>query len=48
MPIFKGEVSENLGGWLHLVECYFVVNRLTEKDKLDTAVLCLEGALEWY
>ena len=26
-----------------------MVNRLTERDKLDVAVLCLEGeALNWY
>lgn len=49
VPIFKGEDDENLDGWLHRVKCYFVMNRLTEKDKLDVVVLCLEGeALDWY
>lgn len=49
IPIFKGEVGEDPIGWFHRVERYFVVNRLTEKDKLDAAVLCLEGeALEWH
>lgn len=49
MSIFKGEVEENVDGWLNQVERYFIVNRLMEKDKLDAAVLCLEGeALDWY
>lgn len=43
MPIFKGEDGENPNGWIHRVERYFVVNRLSEKDKLDIAVLWLEG-----
>ena len=49
IPIFKGEIGEDPLGWFHRVERYFVVNRLSEKDKLDAAVLCLEGeALEWH
>lgn len=49
IPIFKGEVGEDPIGYFHRVEWYFVVNRMTEKDKLDAAVLCLEGeALEWH
>lgn len=49
VSIFKGEVEENVDGWLNQVERYFIVNRLMEKDKLDAAVLCLEGeALDWY
>ena len=49
VPIFKGDEEGNVDGWLHRVERYFVVNRLTERDKLDAAVLCLEGeALDWY
>ena len=39
VPIFKGEVSENPDGGLHWVECYFVVNCLTKKGKLDALVL---------
>lgn len=42
VPIFKGEEEENVDEWLHHVERYFVVNRLTERDKLEAAVLCLE------
>lgn len=49
VPISEGEEEENVDGWLHRIERYFVVNRLTERDKLDAAVLCLEGeALDWY
>lgn len=49
VPIFKRDEDKNLDGWLHRVERYFVVNRLSEKDKLDVVVLCLEGeALDWY
>lgn len=49
VPIFKGEKDKNPNGWLHKVERYFVVNRLSEKDKLDVVVLCLEGeVLDWY
>ena len=29
--------------WPHHMEHYFVVNRLTKRDKLDVAILCLEG-----
>lgn len=48
VPIFKGEEGEDLNNWLHRVERYFVVNRQTEKDKLEAAVLCLEDeALSW-
>lgn len=49
VPIFKGEERENPFGWFNRVERYFVVNRFPEKDKIDAAVLCLEGeALEWH
>ncbi|TYJ97047.1 aminoacyl-tRNA ligase [Cucumis melo var. makuwa] len=49
VPIFKGEECKSVDGWLHRVERYFMVNRLTEKDKLDVAVLCWEGeALDWF
>lgn len=49
IPIFKGEARDDPLGWFHRVERYFIVNRLTEKDKLDAAMLCLEGeSLEWY
>ena len=43
------KIWRNVDGWLHHVECYFVVNRLTERDKLVATVLCLEEeALDWY
>ncbi|XP_038904464.1 uncharacterized protein LOC120090832 [Benincasa hispida] len=49
IPIFKGEIGEDPMGWFHRVERYFVVNRLSEKDKIEAAILCLEGeALEWH
>lgn len=49
VPILKGEEEENVDGWLHRVEHYFVVNRLTERDKLDARMLCLGGeTLDWY
>lgn len=41
VPVFRGEVEENVNGWLHQVERYFVVNRLTERDKLDATVLSI-------
>lgn len=49
VPIFKGEVDENVDGWLHRVERYFVVNRLTGWDQLNVAILYLEReVLDWY
>lgn len=49
VSIFEGEEGENVDGWLHHVERYFMVNWVTKRDKLDVAILCLEGeALDWY
>lgn len=32
-----------LDGWIFRVERYFGVNRLTEEEKMDAAVVFLEG-----
>lgn len=43
--VFEGV---NPYGWLHQVEQYFV-NRLSELEKLDATLLCLDGvALHWH
>lgn len=46
MPVFEGEDAH---GWIYRVERYFLVNGLTEGERLMAAALCLEGkALAWY
>ena len=46
MPLFSGEDPI---GWIFRAERYFKVNRVTEKEKLDAAVLCFENrALNWF
>ncbi|CAM8923795.1 unnamed protein product [Rhodiola kirilowii] len=45
LPVFQGE---DVRGWLHRAERYFLVNDLTNLEKLDAAILCMEGkALHW-
>lgn len=35
--------------WIFRAERYFIVNQLSEIEKLETATLCFEeGALAWY
>lgn len=46
MPLFKGEDPL---GWSFRVERYFAVNGVVEAEKLDAAVVSLEGkALSWF
>ncbi|XP_024017591.1 uncharacterized protein LOC112090471 [Morus notabilis] len=46
MPVFDGE---NPDGWIFRAERYFSLNRLTDREKLDVAVVSLEGeALAWF
>lgn len=46
LSVFSGEDPL---GWLFRVEQYFHVNSIAEHDKLEAAVVCLEGkALNWY
>ena len=46
LPIFEGEDPL---GWIFRVERYFTVNGVTEAERLDAAVVSLEGkALAWF
>lgn len=46
MPVFDGE---NPDGWIFRAERYYAMNRMTEREKLDIAVVSLEGeALAWF
>ncbi|OIV92148.1 hypothetical protein TanjilG_18720 [Lupinus angustifolius] len=46
VPYFTGEDPHR---WVYQVERYFEVNCIPEDEKVDTAVVCLEGkALNWY
>lgn len=46
IPLFEGEDPL---GWIFRVERYFVVNGVTEAEKLEAAVVSLEGrALSWF
>ena len=46
MPIFEGT---DVHGWLYRVERYFALNGLSDREKLTTAGICLEGkALAWF
>ncbi|EXB38291.1 hypothetical protein L484_013924 [Morus notabilis] len=46
MPVFDGE---NPDGWSIRAERYFAMNKMTEREKLDVAVVSLEGeALAWF
>ena len=46
MPIFEGEDAY---GWVYMVERYFTINGLSEREKLTATALCLEGkALAWF
>lgn len=46
VPYFMGEDPY---GWVYRVERYFEINRIPDEEKVDTAVVCLEGkALNWY
>ena len=46
MPVFVGEDPD---GWIFRAERYFSVCRLSEQEKLETAVISLEGeALAWF
>ncbi|MCV5004829.1 hypothetical protein OFM39_34770, partial [Escherichia coli] len=46
MPSFDGANPE---GWIFRAERYFAVCRLSEAEKLETAVISLDGdALAWF
>lgn len=46
MSLFEGSDPD---GWILRVEKYFTVCRLTEEEKVDVAVVAMEGdALKWY
>ncbi|CAM8929105.1 unnamed protein product [Rhodiola kirilowii] len=46
LPIFQGD---DIHGWLHRAERYFLINGLTDYEKLDAASICFEGkALHWH
>lgn len=46
MPVFEGEDPL---GWIFRVERYFLVNGVPEVEKLDAAMVSLEGkALSWF
>lgn len=46
MSVFDGTDPD---GWIFKVERYFIINRLTEKEKWDAAAMCLDGdALAWF
>lgn len=46
MPLFDGT---NPDGYILMVERYFQFYRLTEKDKVEEAIVALEGdALLWF
>lgn len=46
LPIFDGEDPI---GWLFRVERYFRINAVAEMERLEAAIVCLEGkALNWY
>ncbi|KAH9762992.1 hypothetical protein KPL70_001020 [Citrus sinensis] len=46
MPLFDGS---NLDGWILKAERYFSVNRLSNEEKLEAAIIAFEGdALLWY
>lgn len=46
IPLFTGEDSV---GWLFKMERYFSINSVTEEEKLEAAVVCLERkVLNWY
>ena len=46
MPIFEGNDPD---GWVFMAERYYVVNQLTEVEKLEFAARCFEGgALLWF
>ena len=46
LPVFEGVNPE---GWIFRAERYFTVCRLTETEKLEAAVISLDGeALAWF
>lgn len=46
MPLFDGTKPDR---WIFRVERYFGVNKMTEEEKMDAAVVCLDGeALVWF
>ncbi|CAM8908260.1 unnamed protein product [Rhodiola kirilowii] len=46
LPLFQGE---DVRGWLNRAERYFMLNNLSEYERLDASVLCFEGkALQWF
>lgn len=46
MPVFMGKNPDEC---IFRAERYFIVNQLTDVEKLETAGLCFEeGALSWY
>lgn len=41
--------GDNPDGWIFHAEHYFFMNRLSDSEKLEVAVVCLDGdALAWY
>lgn len=46
MPVFDGSDPD---GWVFWIERYFNVNRMTEEEKWEAAVVYLDGnALAWF
>ncbi|XP_052170614.1 uncharacterized protein LOC127786905 [Diospyros lotus] len=46
IPISEGDDSD---GWVFRAERYFIVNQLSNVEKLETTALCVEGAaLSWF
>ena len=46
LPVFYGEVPD---GWILQAERYFTFYSLSEKEKVESAVISLEGvALQWF
>ncbi|XP_025981686.1 uncharacterized protein [Glycine max] len=46
IPIFAGE---DVFGWMHRLERYFLLKNVTEDEKMQATVMALEGkALSWY
>lgn len=46
MPVFMANGPDE---WIFIAEHYFMVNQLTDVEKLEIAVLCFQGgALAWY
>lgn len=42
MSFYTGEEGEDLDGWLYQVDHYFILNQLTERDKMEAVLLYLK------